>query len=162
MTRNVKGASQSKSANEILSLIMRMKISLSLALCATLSLCGCATRVTAPSPEFQQIILKEAQTRRFTSALLGTVTVPAGTYTPDFEANNGVYYRAPGHLIRDSVLVMRGGIFIPKDHFHPRNQGIWFDHQEESSGLLRFAATSPTRVYDVDEAFDFEILRKER
>jgi hypothetical protein len=151
-----------------------------------LFLVGCSSPVQLPDANVPSIVLKERQVRNL--PVSGTVTVPAGTYEPDFEANNGVYYRAPSHLIGKVFGISqlnRGGIFIsnpPTDkdkaaikmwesrtvdakghttQTPPANidfrMGVWFDQQEASGGLLVYAATSPQRIYRVDEPFVFEV-----
>src|SRR4051794_18576982 len=78
-----------------------------------LSLCGCAS-VQLVDDNAPSIVLKEKQTRNLVG--LGSVSVPAGVYAPDFTANNGIYYRAPTHIVFKSMgmsNVERGGIFIP-------------------------------------------------
>src|ERR1700722_13070414 len=137
---------------------------------------GCSTPVQMPDASVPSIILKEAQTRK---AIGGTVSVPAGVYTPDFIANDGIYYRAPSHLITKALgisSIERGGIFIPNPPTEAQKQeieidkieteklkasgarnqtypsagdfldGVWFDQQEASGGLLVYAATSPQRI----------------
>src|SRR5437868_6297607 len=79
-----------------------------------LVLAGCSTPVQQVKTDVPAIVLKEPQTRKLSVA--GTVSVPAGIYQPDFEANNGIYYRAPTHLITKALglsTIQRGGIFVP-------------------------------------------------
>src|SRR5438552_1609671 len=78
-----------------------------------LYLVGCSTPIQQVPPNTHAIILKEAQSRKLP---VGSVSVPAGVYQPDFAAKNGIYYRASGHLIVKAFgisALQRGGIFIP-------------------------------------------------
>ena len=150
---------------------------------------GCSTPVQQVSADALPIILKQPQTRNLSPA--GTISVPAGIYVPDFEANNGIYYRAPTHLIAKVLgvtFVQRGGIFIPNPPTEVQQQemaadkirvdklkasgvknqnslpnnvgdfldGVWYDQQEGSGGLLVFAASSPKRIFRVEEPFIYE------
>jgi len=162
----------------------------SLCLLFVLLLSGCSTPVQMPDANTPAIVLKEAQTRGLTVA--GTITVPAGVYAPDFEADNAIYYRAPTHLVSKALGItslMRGGIVIPNpftekekadieaEKSKPKRdptiinhnfasmpkpvrdlrQGVWYDQQEGSGGLLIYAATSPKRIFHVEEPFNFEV-----
>jgi hypothetical protein len=91
---------------------------------------GCSTPVKQVGNDVSAILLKEPQTRKLAGA--GSVSVPKGIYEPDFEANNGVYYRAPGHLITKGLgslvtSVVRGGIFIPNPTTEAQKQEIEAD-----------------------------------
>jgi hypothetical protein len=160
-----------------------------LACICSLYVIGCSTPVQQVGTDVLPIVLKEPQTGKLS---VGTISVPAGIYEPDFEANNGIYYRAPTHLIGKALgmtFIQRGGIFIPfppteKDKadiearksmppIDPRNHasqttaqtlppekdfrmGVWYDQQESSGGLIGYAATSPKRIFRVDEPFVYE------
>lgn len=150
---------------------------------------GCSTNIKQVRPEIQPIVLKQAQTKHLAQG--GTVAVPAGIYIPDFETDEGVYYRAQGHLIHRIIgitQVFRGGIFVPNPPTEreleqakaydealkkmdaggqgqrlslkpPRDfkdEGVWFDQQQQS-GLLVAAATSPKRIFRVTEPFNYEV-----
>jgi hypothetical protein len=171
-----------------------MKSHLVLSLLVALCLFGCSTPVQQVRPGIQPIVLKAAETKHLAQG--GTVSVPAGVYMPDFETEEGVYYRAQGHLIHKIIgitQIFRGGIFIPNPATEkeleqakvyeaelnkingggqgqrlslkpPRDfkdEGVWFDQQEQSGGLLIAAVTSPKRIFRVTEPFNYEIQKQQ-
>ena len=67
-------------------------------------LTGCVssvpTDVQVVSGNFKPISLQEVNTNTVVTEYgEGTVTLPAGEYQPDFQANEGVFYRAPARIL---------------------------------------------------------------
>ncbi len=121
---------------------------LALSMLACIYLSGCATTATVTDSRAKPIVLDEGQSIKGNA--LNTTTFPAGVYTPDFQTDRGTYYRAPSRIITGGAgmkWVAKGGIFIPFPTDQDQRFGVWWDNQEQSGGLLTFAATSPTIVH---------------
>jgi hypothetical protein len=120
-------------------------------------LCGCES-VQLPDSSIKPIVLKQSYQR--VSRGLATIQFPAGVYEPDFTTQDGVYYRAPSHLV-DSALgihtLMRGGLYIPNSSDFDMRQGAWFDQQEGSGGALTFGLSSPKNTYRFENPIPYEI-----
>ena len=124
-----------------------------LAVSAAILLASCASAQVVPAGT-STITLNMPQRR---PAGLGFVVFPAGTYTPDFQTADGIYYRAPTHLAGGGPgfsRPLRGGLFIPFANRPNQNQAAWFDEQENAS-LLLAATTSTTRLWRFSEPVAF-------
>ncbi len=131
----------------------QIPVRLLLAAIAAALLTSCAS-VQVVAPNTSTITLKAAQKR---PTGLGSVVFPTGTYTPDFQTPEGVYYLAPTKLAAGGLgfsRPMRGGLFLPFPARQNQNQAAWFDEQENSS-ILAAAATSTTRLWRFREPVSF-------
>jgi len=91
---------------------------------------------------------------------LNTIHFPAGLYEPDFQTDEGVYYKANRKVVVDSLginQVLRGGLFIPFQSQKDQRQAAWFDHGESSGGLAGLAASSNKRLFRFQEPISYEI-----
>lgn len=118
---------------------------------------GCKS-VDLVSPDAKAVLLRTQQT-----ATKGpnTIQLPAGVYEPDFQTAEGIYYRAPGHIISKALgisSVMRGGLFIPFESQKDKRQGAWVDHQEGSGGFLVAGLTSNKRILRFKDPIQFEMV----
>ncbi len=120
-------------------------------------LSGCATKVSFVSPQTRAIILKEPQTAGF--YITDKVQFPAGVYEPDFQSQEGIYYRCPNKMIAGPMgmtLIRRGGIFVPFPSTKDQRHGVWFDHQEGSGGLIGMGVSSPKKVWKLKQQIVFK------
>ena len=135
-----------------------MKIQSSYFLAALLfAFSGCATKVSFVSPQTHSIVLKEPQTAGF--YITDKVQFPVGIYEPDFQSEEGIYYRTPTKLIAGPMgmtMIRRGGLFVPFPSAKDQRHGVWFDHQEGSGGLLVAFVTSPKKVWRLKQQIVFE------
>jgi hypothetical protein len=123
---------------------------------------GCATKVISfVSAGTPAIILKESQKVGY---WIGdnAVEFPSGVYQPDFQSQEGIYYRTPTRLIASNSLdplgpmIKRGGIFIPFPASKDQRHGVWFDHQDASPSVITLAVTSPKKVWRLKQQIVFE------
>jgi len=100
---------------------------------AAASLTSCSS-VQVVAPNTSTITITTPQRR---PAGLGFVVFPAGTYRPDFQTSEGIYYLAPTKLAAGGLgfsRPMRGGLFLPFPDRPNQHQTAWFDQQENYDG----------------------------
>lgn len=79
-----------------------------------------------------------------------SATYPAGVYVPKFEDYEGVYFRAPDHILGETIAggrTMEGGIYVSKQS--------WSQYQayiNEGGAIYKF---------DIPFSIDITILKKE-
>lgn len=132
---------------------MKAKPIICLALAVLLS--GCMS-TTVVNSTIKPIVVKEPCRR---SHFGGSFELPPGVYEPDFQSEQGVYYRAPAKLVNHALgmnVVQRGGLFIPFPKSKDQRQGAWIDHQEGGGGLLGFGTTSNKRIFRFSEPVPYE------
>jgi len=125
-------------------------------------LTGCAgltpTNVQVVSGNLKPINLSQVNTNTIiTEYGEGTVTLPAGDYQPDFQANEGVFYRAPARIVlvipfrpspNDqgksgglySKSIVTGGLVLSKATIPGDPINMWYE-------LLSGGAGQPPRIY---------------
>src|SRR5260221_4984567 len=82
-----------------------------------LTLCGC-THLEPVNKTTQSILLKQPETRSITVGMFtpGKITLPSGVYDPDFQTQEGIYYRSQKSLIQQAVGMneaLHVGLFLP-------------------------------------------------
>jgi hypothetical protein len=116
------------------------------------------TNVQVVSANFKAITLAEVNTNTVVTEYgEGTVTLPAGEYRPDFQANEGVFYRAPARILlvipfrrspndqgKSSGLntksIVTGGLVLAKAAIPSNPTNMWYE-------LLSGGAGQPPRIY---------------
>jgi hypothetical protein len=132
-----------------------------ISLCALVNLTGCVatpTNVQVVSANFKPISLSEVTTNTVVTEFgEGTVTFPAGVYQPDFQANEGVFYRAPARIIvvvplrptpndqrkpgdLKSKSIVTGGLVLTKDAIPSDPKTMWYEVRSGGAGR-------PPRIY---------------
>ena len=55
------------------------------------------------------------------------------------------------------TLIRKGGLFVPFESAKDQRQGVWFDQQEASGGLIGLGLTSPKKVWRLKKQIAFDI-----
>lgn len=136
--------------------IILFRSTITLVLVASL-FAGCAS--TQPVPEStSSILLTHAQTRHSRAAM---ITFPAGVYTPSFQTQYGIYFRAPGHLIGRSLGInqtLAGGVFVPFKTASDQHQAAWYD-QPRSGDVVDAMIMQSTYRYPFEPPLEFEYVQ---
>src|SRR5262245_17263467 len=98
-----------------------------LGLTVLVGVAGC-TSVEPPVPSVETIQAIEVREPHKVVAGNNNIQLPAGIYQPDFSTKQGVYYRAPNHLLTSGIgldTVERGGIYLPNASDPDQRQAVW-------------------------------------
>ena len=133
-----------------------MRILLYAALVGLLNGCAASipTDVRAVSPNVKGFILPSICTNSvITEYGRATVVLPAGTYRPDFQAKEGVFYRAPLRLLfiipsrvspkgekldLKTKSTVAGGLLVPKSGLPASATSVWCEPLNGHGGGPRF------------------------
>ena len=126
-----------------------------------LTLCGC-THLDLADKTTPSIKLKQPETRSITVGMFtpGTITLPSGVYDPDFQTQEGIYYRSQKSLIQRAVGIdeaLHGGLFLPKSGASDSRQGFWED-AIASESVATMGTRTTARVHRFDKPIEYEVL----
>ncbi len=126
-----------------------------------LALCGC-THLELADKNTQSILLKQPETRSIIVGIItpGTITFPSGVYDPDFQTQEGIYYRSQKTLIQRALginEVIHGGLFLPKPSASDNRQGYWED-AIASESLATWGTRTTARVHRFDKPIEYELI----
>lgn len=137
-------------------------------------LTGCAvstpTGVQVVSANFKPITLSAVTTNTVVTELgEGTVILPAGVYQPDFQANEGVFYRAPARILivvpiltspndkrksddLKAKSIVTGGLVLTKSAMPSDPTAMWYEPLSGGAGL-------PPRIYHLKNPVPIRALQ---